>query len=780
MKLSIKIIVAFYCIFYSCFTFSQGIAIGEWRDHLPYNNCISVTAGNNIVYCATKYAVFSYNTDDNSIERFTKVNKLSDIGVSCIKFHKNLNVLVVCYTNGNIDLVESNAVINISDIKRSTVPGNKSINNILFIGNKAYLSCGFGIVVLDLQSQEIDDTYYIGPNGSHIEIFDLTTDGTNLFAATISGIYSGNLSNPDLSNYQYWEKDTIIPHQNSKYNHIVYFHNKLIANLTTATGVYNGDTLYVKSNGNWHYFDSLYVGNKHAFHVFNDRLAIVDDGAVEVFDNTLTLLQKTWTYNPGIPSPRDVYIDQNNVLWIADDNLGLVKNWNSGYSSTSFQPNGPSTTNVVDMSVAGGNLWVAPGGLIGNWSNAYNHDGLFSFINGEWTTYNKSTLPILDDSIFDIVRVCVNPANPSDAFAGSWTRGLMQFNNESLTTIYNKSNSTLLSDDLGSIRIGGICFDADGNMWVTNSGVTTNTVLNVRKADGTWKAFDLSGYISTSDAESNIVIDHSNQKWIIVPRGVGLLVFNDNSTINTSSDDKIKMLSNSTGNGALASSSIYSIAVDLDGEVWVGTDAGISVFYNPENVFSGNNFDSQQILVNEGGFIQPLLASEIVSAIAVDGANRKWIGTQNAGVFLMSSDGTQQLLHFTVDNSPLFSNTINSIAIDQQSGEVFFGTDKGIESYKGTATHGSDTFSDTITVYPNPVPSGYNGYIAVKGLAENSDIKITDIAGTLIYKTIAEGGQAIWNGKNFSGERAKTGIYLVFCASSDGSKRLVAKILFIN
>jgi ligand-binding sensor domain-containing protein len=782
MKQLFKIIIFFYCISCSCPIFSQGVAVGEWRDHLPYNNCISVTEGNNIVYCATPYAVFSYSTTDNSIERITKVNKLSDIGVSCIKFHTGLNILVVCYSNGNIDLVSSNSTTNISDIKNSTFPGNKSINNILFIGNTAYLSCGFGIVVLDLENQEIVDTYFIGPNGAQINVFDLATDGLNFYAATKTGIFSAEISSPDLSDYQYWEQDTIIPHPNSEYNHIVFFNNKLLANLTS--GIYNGDTLYFKSNGSWKYFDSSDYSNRLALHVFNNQLAVVDAYDIYVFDTTFNRIFTIWTYYPDNMNPSDVYIDQNDIFWIADQQLGLVKS--TTWSSAFIQPNGPSTANVINMSVAGGNLWVAPGGLTSNWNNAYNPDGLFSFINNEWATYNKSNLPIInEDTLYDIVRVCVNPSNPSEAFAGTWSNGLLEFNNQTFTNIFDASNSTLIGTGTGTnyrLRIGGICYDANGNMWVSNSGVSTS--LNVRKADGTWKAFDItSPQVTPANAEADIVIDQSNQIWMVLPRGlngVGLLVYNYNGTIDNTSDDQMIALSNATGNGALASNNVYSIAVDLTGEIWVGTDAGVSVFYNPENVFSGSNFDSQQILVNEGGFIQPLLASEIVSAIAVDGANRKWIGTQNSGVYLMSADGTEQLLNFNTDNSPLFSNTINSIAIDQQSGEVFFGTDQGIESYKGTATQGNSTFSDTVLVYPNPVPSGYTGSIAIKGLAQNADVTITDISGALVYSTIAEGGQAIWNGENFSGNRAQTGVYLVFCASSDGLKRFVAKILFIN
>ena len=377
-----------------------------------------------------------------------------------------------------------------------------------------------------------------------------------------------------------------------------------------------------------------------------------------------------------------------------------------------------------------------------------------------------------------MVRTCVNPANPFDAFVGTWSKGLMEFYNNSFTTIYDESNSTL-SGISGFVRIGGICFDAAGNMWVTNSGV--NTALNVKeKINGTWKAFDLSGYVSVNQAEADIVMDQNNQIWMVLPRGKGLLVYNYNGTIDNTSDDQVTTLSNATGNGALSSNNVYSIAVDSTGEIWVGTDKGISVFYNPGNVFvSGSDFDSQQILVNEGGFIQPLLASDITSAIAVDGANRKWIGTQNSGVFLMSADGTQQLLNFNASNSPLFSNTINSIAIDQTTGEVYFGTDQGIESYKSNATKGGATYSNVL-VYPNPVPSGYNGSIAIRGLAQSSNVKITDISGTLVYSTTAEGGEAIWNGRNFEGEKAQTGVYLVFCASSDGSKRVVAKILFEN
>jgi len=222
---------------------------------------------------------------------------------------------------------------------------------------------------------------------------------------------------------------------------------------------------------------------------------------------------------------------------------------------------------------------------------------------------------------------------------------------------------------------------------------------------------------------------------------------------------------------------LLSVSI-VDGEVWVGTDEGVGIFYSPSTILTDNNYDAVRPLVNFDGYVQYLLETEVVTAIAVDGDNRKWIGTDRSGVFLLSPDGTEQIYHFTEENSPLFSNQIIDIAISA-NGEVFIGTASGIIAYKGTASSPSDDYSD-VYAYPNPVPAGFDGLIAVKGLIEDSDIKITDINGTLIYSTRSEGGQAVWNGRNFDGRKARPGIYLVFAATPDGSEKVVSKILIID
>ena len=267
------------------------------------------------------------------------------------------------------------------------------------------------------------------------------------------------------------------------------------------------------------------------------------------------------------------------------------------------------------------------------------------------------------------------------------------------------------------------------------------------------------------------MVDRNNYKWLISPKSKKVAVFDDNGTLSNTADDRIQINSNMPG------SKLYAIAEDKDGEVWVGTDEGVAVFYNSSSIFD-ENIEAEQILIQQDGITQILLESEGIYAIAIDGANRKWLGTQNSGVYLMSEDGTEEIEHFTTDNSPLFSNTVYDIVINDETGEVYFGTEKGLISYKGTATEPVSDFN--IFVYPNPVKPDYEGVIAIRGLVEDTDVRITDISGNIVYETTSLGGQAIWNGKDYYGNRVKSGVYMVFNGSQDGSKKAAAKILFIN
>jgi hypothetical protein len=263
-----------------------------------------------------------------------------------------------------------------------------------------------------------------------------------------------------------------------------------------------------------------------------------------------------------------------------------------------------------------------------------------------------------------------------------------------------------------------------------------------------------------------------------------IIVYNEQNQ----AGNQMRGLKSGEGKGNLPGTSVFAIAEDLEGEIWVGTDEGVAVFYSPQNIFSYENSDAQQILVNIDGYNQYLLETEIVKAIAVDAANRKWFGTERAGVFLLSADGSQQIHHFTEDNSPLFSNNITSLAINGQTGEVFIGTAKGLISYRSDATDDDDDDDDpksTIYAFPNPVNMdhiGNGGVITIKGPLGGANVKITDINGSVVFDKTADNDDTSveWNGYTADGRKPNTGVYMVFISNADGSEKYVTKILFVN
>jgi len=758
------------------------IAIGQWRDHLPYKKGMAVTEGGGYVYCATEDAVFTLNKADNTFEKLSKVSGLSDVGVSDVKYNNYNGVVLVSYTNGNLDLIENKSIYNISDIKRSGIVANKRINSIYYLGKYAYLACGFGIVKFDTDRKEVSDTYYIGTNGGYIDILDITTDNNFIYAATDSGVYRASFSAPNLADYTAWSKITVSPAAPAGcYNTICAFNGKIYANysryLTSNQTVVQKDTVFVYDGISWNNMDtSGYVCR--SIETIGNYLVITYNGYVTTYDNLSAVVGLVGSYQTQFyVDPSQAVRDSDGYLWIADRANGLIKNWDS-WSNWRYAPDGPETNKVYNLDIVNETMWVAPGERTDIWLGQYNFDGAFYFENEDWSVYNYTTNSELN-SVRDIVDATIDPNNIDHVYLGCLGRGLIEMNGGVVTEIWNDSNSSLEvradAPTSGFVGIFGSAFDDSGNLWVTNT-LATNP-LSVRKEDGTWQSFNFGTLINVL-ALGQIVVTKEGQKWIVLPRGQGILVFDENDTW-TTTDDSYKKLSTAAGQGGLPSNEVYSLQVDEDGEIWVGTDAGIAVFYSPEDIFSNNPSDAQQILIQQDGHTQILLETEAITWIAIDGANRKWIGTQGSGVYLMSPDGTKEIYHFNENNSPLFSNNITSIAINGKSGEVFIGTAKGIISYKSTATEGEDEFGE-VYAYPNPVRPGYGGIIAIKGLVKDADVKITDITGTLIYQTKALGGQAIWDGNNFSGERARSGIYLVFCSNDDGTKTYVTKICIVN
>jgi hypothetical protein len=428
------------------------------------------------------------------------------------------------------------------------------------------------------------------------------------------------------------------------------------------------------------------------------------------------------------------------------------------------------------MDIIGKQVWAVPGGRDGSFGNLYTAAECYTLANGTWSSFTSANIPEFENAR-DILCVAANPQNSNHAFLGSWGYGVFEFDNGELKEIYTPQNSSLqyvTGYGEGYLRIGGVVFDRDNNLWVTNA--LAPNILSMRKPGGEWKSYNL-GDKGTAIDVGGIVIDQENQKWMQL-RDYALFVFNDNYTPDNTADDKKFKLTSSDGLKNVEASRIESMAVDREGQLWLGTDQGVARIFSPGNVFTGGDYEAQRILVEEEGYLHPLLETEAVTAIAVNGNNEKWLGTEKAGVFLMSADGATQLLHFTEADSPLLSNSVSSIKI-ASNGEVYFATSSGIVSYKDYKVESTATL-DSLLIYPNPVRPEYLGPVYISNLVNESNVKITDVTGALVWETQAQGGQVIWNGNNLEGRRVNTGVYYIFVTNSDGSQKKAGKVLFVR
>lgn len=774
-----KILLTFLlCSFSWLAVFSQP-RLGQWTGYQSYAHAESVVDTGDKIYCVTEGGLFSYNRADNSIQKLSAINGLSDAGVQHLAYNKENNVLLITYQNANIDLLIGNEVFNLSDIKRKQIPSDKSINNVLFVGDNAYLSCGFGIVVVNLKRKEIKDTYFIGQEGAYVNVQDMASDGTYFYAATTSGIYKAFISSPNLQNYNNWVKQTTIPHAAGKFSKIQEFQGKIIASYSPDQ--YDQDELYQLNQGVW---SRILPEVKYVTDITtrNNYIVFVDQQELFIYNENLELVKRIYKYAvAGVEfptyAPQSAVLDDQNALWIADANNGLIK---LGLENERIAPEGPVDNQIFSMTMNGNDLWLTSGGRDNAWGNLYMKAQFQLNRNGQWSVFDKNDFPI-PNGFSDIVAVAVDPKDPDHVFAASWGGGVLEFKQGKFEKRYDNFNSSLqtqLPNDAQApyVRIGGMDFDSKGNLWVTNSGV--GNVLSVFQTDGQWKSFELKG-VANNSFVGKVIVTQNNDKWVITGRGQSMYVLN--STNDVVKEQKITAyFSNGKEEVYTEMSDPGDIEEDKNGEIWVGTNAGVAVFTNPSAIWeNGTVYATRPGLNLNDNLYHPLLEKESITAIAIDGANRKWIGTKYSGVFLISDDGEKELEHFTIENSPLPANDITDIAINQKSGEVFIATGSGLISYMGEATEGTDNFND-VYVFPNPVRETYEGPIVVKGLLENTDVKITDISGNLVYKTTSLGGQAIWDGKTLNGNRCKTGVYLVFMNDATGETTKVTKLLFIH
>ena len=764
-----RILIAFIFIATSLASFGQKeeVAIGEWRIHLPYNAVNSIAETPEFLYVGAERGFYSFNKRSGEMELYSKTNGFSDVEVELVKYHNGLGLLLIVYKNGNIDILQGNSIFNISDIERKTILGQKTINDIHFEGNKAYLACSFGIVIIDLERKAIQDSYLnIGPNGIATSINSVNFYGDSIYAATAAGLLKAPRTGLNLSDFNSW--DGPLPFQPTTDARLLrVFRGELYCDVSQLQYIYDGTQWRQKGDTT-----SQYKRDIRSMEICNGHLVYVDIPIKDPSDNAVS---------PGItiidPNGNERFIkeninnfailDQENSIWTGGDFTGLVKiNAQGQYSFT--KPNGPQRPTSFSMTPINDEMWVAGGGVSPQWNPIFNKAGFYRFQNGLWKpSLQEPTL----STMYDVLTIA--PANEAgnEIFVGTHGYGLVHLKNNQLVDIYRPNNSGLEESPGGFTQINGLAVDSKGNLWMTN--YDTDEALKVRATDGKWY-----GYSLPTDRPTEIVIDRADNKWMVNRElSSGIVVFKEDGL--DGGNTVVRNLESSTGRGSLPSNEVNALAIDNDGELWIGTLEGLAVIYRPERVFEGGeNAEAKRFIIDDGIDVGYLLGSEVINDIQVDGANRKWVAT-NTGVWLIAEDGSEVVRHFTEQNSPLLSNEVLCVGILPKTGEVFFGTSRGIVSYRGDATGGNDLHGD-VNVFPNPVRPGYKGPITITGLPENATVKITDIAGRVVYEMIANGGTAVWDGNNFNGERAQTGIYLFITANDEDKDPRVTKLLLVN
>ena len=747
---------------------SAQMAIGEWQAHLAYNNVTQTAPAGNLIYAVSDGALFSYNTEDQSISLFNKVNLLSDTGISYIKYSSIHNTLIIVYKNSNIDLLTNESIYNIPDFMNKTMSQDKTLNSINIVGDYAYFSTNFGILILNLKKKEISNTYVLNK-----KVYSSVVKDNVIYAATADGLYSGKLSD-NLLDANNWVLSNAIA-----FNQLAIFENKIIGNQPN-NGIYSFDN-------NSQELTNIISGNFSYMEVFDNKLIAGNGNSIAIFDhyNSIKYMDLDDNFN------HLSYTKINDLYWGSNGDKGLngykLNNNKLEKTVSSIIPESPKRNLPYYMTFTNNRLLICGGGM--DYDRLNNPGTIMMMENNKWYNFQEEGIKEVTGLDYkDITSVIQDPNNPEHHFASSGGEGVYEFMNRKFVKLYSINNSTLQtifpkeSYKFNYVRTNGLQYDKNHNLWVLNSYV--DSVINVLKDDGKWISFYHPELIGKPTFE-RIIFDKRGWAWITSMRyEPGVFCFNTNGTLEDTSDDKTKFIGsfiNQDGTN-LGKLKILSIVEDKDGAIWIGTEKGPIVIYNPTNFFD-DDFYCTQIKVprNDGTNLADfLLSNERINAICVDGGNRKWIGTESNGIFLLSEDGLETIHHFTTENSPLLSNKIQSLALNPKTGELFIGTDQGLISYMSDATEGENTFSETAHAFPNPVKPDYTGLITITGLIRDSNVKITDINGNLIFAGNSVGGQFTWNGRNSKGKKVASGIYLVLAADAEGKEGIATKILIIK
>lgn len=739
----------------------------NWEGYFSYNTIKDVSESSTRIFAAAENALFTKNLTTTELKTINTIDGLSGQTISAMYHSEAFNKTIVGYEDGLMIVINDadGSMLNVVDIINKNIPANiKKVNHFMEYNGILYISCDFGVVQYRLATLEFGDTYFIGPSGQEIKVYQTTVFNNEIYAVTqFYGIRKAAVNNPNLIDYAQWQQFNA-----GYWLGLVTFNNQLIG-LSTDNSIYkyNGTNfqpianlgqvgLEIRTSSNY-----LIVTGASKVMIFNPSLS----PTVSIQNSQITAIPVTFTCATVIDSS----------IFIGTNENGIVSSTISAPTAFEFiMPSGPQKNNMFSINGTSTNLWAVYGGYDVTY-NPYTYIG-FNLSEFGISKYNETdgwlNIPYSDVlGAKALVRIASNPNDENQVYVASYNDGLLHIDNNIPTTLFNTSNSSLQSLGGGSVRANSTTFDRSGNLWVTSSRV--NKALNVLKGSQ-WTSYDMASILTNpGDADfCKIAIDRSGTKWIASYHD-GVIAYNETSSTG------FKKITVGEDTGNLPSNDVRAIAIDNRSQVWIGTIRGLRVLSSTGSYNSDDQMKANAIVFLEDGVAKELLQDQFITDIAVNGSNQKWISTADSGVFFFSSNGQETIYHFTKDNSPLPSDMVSDIEINAVTGEVFFATDRGLVSFKGTSTRPADSL-DNVYVYPNPVRPNFDGTVKVAGLISKANIKITDIEGNLVYETTSEGGTIEWDTTAFGKHKVASGVYMIFIAADDASETAVKKVMIIR
>ncbi len=748
------------------------LRIGEWGAFLPFRIGNTVTQDDQKVYFGSQNGLVAIRKEDMQPAFFSKVNGLNDVGIRLIRYHHAYDALIIVYQNSNIDLIFRQGTVLISDVRTTTaVTGSKVINDVYVDHTeKVYFSCAFGLLEFNMHTLRFGFTMF---TPSPVNTF-VIHDGA-FYAGTDNGLYRFNrFADGLVADFGAWQRLSAAEGLPAQYRctALTVYDDRLYAGTDEDLYRLESEDFILWDTREGHYVAFLSAEGSHLMAGFRCP-GDVCNGKVHFYNASGKVGEHGFNC-AGLP----VYVieDESGRLWYADEFPGFRTAAMRQHGCDHLEFNTPNTSGVSEIAIQDGIVYVATGGVSDSYNALNRRDGFLILRDGVWSYFNQFNTPELAQAgTQDYFRILPHPSG-SPLYVGTYFAGLIEYDFETFT-IHKKTNSILEGavGDSQRERIAGLAFDSDENLWMSNF-LSTHPIV-VKKADGTWRKFPVPGGTQLGE----VLIDRRGYKWFaVITVSEGVLVYDDGGTIDDLSDDRYKYFTIS--NSALTTNLLTNLTMDRNGDIWVGTREGPVIFGASEDPFSGTNH-GYRIKVDQQGIIAYLLADEEITTIAIDGANRKWFGTRN-GVFVQSPNGETQIAHYHTGNSPLLHNTIIDITIDDSNGNVYIGTEAGINILRAEAIAGGPFHRPAeVYAFPNPVHPDFEGPIAIRGLAEDAVVKITDIRGALVFETQALGGQAIWDGRDLTGRRATSGVYLVFSTTQpqfDKPDAIVTKILIVR